>query len=140
MSPENLKSMKTTDRIYIVIVLLGLTSVMVAQETGISFGKSFSVYKSMSLTSEKEIPIKWINVNTAPDTWHVEKDILVCSGQPIGVMRSEKQYENFILHIEWMHTEAGGNSGVPSSGVMQIRLRTHGFPTESRYRCLSSTG
>jgi hypothetical protein len=27
-------------------------------------------------------------------------------------MRSEKQYENFILHIEWMHKEAGGNSGV----------------------------
>jgi hypothetical protein len=27
-------------------------------------------------------------------------------------MRSEKQYENFILHIEWMHMEAGGNSGV----------------------------
>ena len=27
-------------------------------------------------------------------------------------MRSEKQYENFILHIEWKHTEPGGNSGV----------------------------
>ena len=27
-------------------------------------------------------------------------------------MRTEKQYENFILHIEWMHLEAGGNSGV----------------------------
>jgi len=27
-------------------------------------------------------------------------------------MRSEKQYENFILHIEWMHMEPGGNSGV----------------------------
>ena len=38
--------------------------------------------------------------------------MLVCSGHPIGVMRSEKQYENFVLHIEWMHMEAGGNSGV----------------------------
>ena len=27
-------------------------------------------------------------------------------------MRTEKQYENFILHIEWRHMEAGGNSGV----------------------------
>jgi hypothetical protein len=27
-------------------------------------------------------------------------------------MRSEKQYENFILEIEWVHMEAGGNSGV----------------------------
>ena len=27
-------------------------------------------------------------------------------------MRSEKQYENFVLHIEWRHMKAGGNSGV----------------------------
>ena len=38
--------------------------------------------------------------------------MLICSGHPIGVMRSDKQYENFVLHIEWMHMEPGGNSGV----------------------------
>ncbi len=54
----------------------------------------------------------WVNVNTDPDTWSVKDGILVCKGQPIGVMRSEKQYENFLLHIEWRHMEAGGNSGV----------------------------
>src|SRR5579859_6782229 len=54
----------------------------------------------------------WVNVNTKPETWKVQDGLLICSGHPIGVMRSEKQYENFILHIEWMHMEAGGNSGV----------------------------
>jgi len=54
----------------------------------------------------------WVNVNTASDTWRVQDGLLVCSGHPIGVMRSERQYENFILHIEWMHMEPGGNSGV----------------------------
>ena len=54
----------------------------------------------------------WINVNTDRDTWSVQKGELICSGHPIGVMRSAKQYENFVLHIEWMHTEPGGNSGV----------------------------
>ena len=54
----------------------------------------------------------WVNVNTAEDTWRVKDGLLICSGHPIGVMRSEKQYENFILHIEWMHLEPGGNSGV----------------------------
>jgi hypothetical protein len=54
----------------------------------------------------------WIDVNTSKDTWKVRDGLLICSGQPIGVMRSEKQYENFILHIEWMHMTAGGNSGV----------------------------
>lgn len=54
----------------------------------------------------------WVNVNTDPDTWTVENGELICKGQPIGVMRSDRMYENFILHIEWMHTEPGGNSGV----------------------------
>jgi hypothetical protein len=42
----------------------------------------------------------------------VRDGLLVCSGRPIGVMRSDRQYENFILHIEWKHIEPGGNSGV----------------------------
>lgn len=54
----------------------------------------------------------WVNVNTKPETWSVKDGELHCTGQPIGVMRTDRQYENFILHIEWMHLEAGGNSGV----------------------------
>ena len=54
----------------------------------------------------------WVNVNTDPDTWKVRDGLLVCTGKPIGVMRSEREYENFILHVEWRHMEPGGNSGV----------------------------
>ncbi len=54
----------------------------------------------------------WVDVNTSPDTWKAEDGLLVCSGKPIGVTRSEKQYENFILHIEWRHMKHDGNSGV----------------------------
>jgi Domain of Unknown Function (DUF1080) len=54
----------------------------------------------------------WVNINTAPDTWRVRDGVLVNSGKPTGVMCSADQYENFVLHIEWMHLEPGGNSGV----------------------------
>lgn len=54
----------------------------------------------------------WVNVNTDPDTWYVKDGMLICGGNPIGVMRSDRQYENFLLHVEWRHMEAGGNSGV----------------------------
>ena len=54
----------------------------------------------------------WIDVNTSPDTWSIENGILICKGLPIGVMRTDRQYENFVLEIEWRHMEAGGNSGV----------------------------
>ena len=78
--------------------------------TGYYVDKAVSFQEIVS--KSKDVPLKWVNVNTAKDTWSVQKDILVCSGQPIGVMRSEKQYENFMLHIEWKHIEPGGNSGV----------------------------
>ncbi|WP_425498593.1 3-keto-disaccharide hydrolase [Haloferula rosea] len=54
----------------------------------------------------------WVDVNTTPETWSVRDGLLICTGLPIGVMRSERQYENFILHIEWRHMKPGGNSGV----------------------------
>lgn len=54
----------------------------------------------------------WVDVNTSPETWSVRDGMLICSGRPLGVMRSDRQYENFILIVEWRHMEAGGNSGV----------------------------
>lgn len=54
----------------------------------------------------------WVNVNTDEDTWSVKDKTLVCTGKPIGVMRTDRQYENFILELEWKHLTAGGNSGV----------------------------
>lgn len=83
-----------------------------AQQKPLKFGEVVSLGKVTSNPNEKALPLLWLNVNTDPDTWSLKKELLVCSGKPIGVMRSEKQYENFLLHIEWMHMEAGGNSGV----------------------------
>jgi hypothetical protein len=54
----------------------------------------------------------FVDVNTSKETWRVEDGILICTGHPIGVIRTKKQYENFILEIEWRHMEPGGNSGV----------------------------
>ena len=87
-------------------------SIPTPQIPALEFGKAV-ILKDITPTAQgKDIPLKWINVNTDESTWERQKGILICSGKPIGVMRSEKQYENFILHIEWMHIEPGGNSGV----------------------------
>jgi hypothetical protein len=84
-------------------LLIGLFASVTA--VGQSAGEFVDLFNGKDLTG-------WINVNTAEDTWKVREGLLICSGHPIGVMRTEKQYENFVLHIEWMHMEPGGNSGV----------------------------
>ena len=83
-----------------------------AQSNAIVFGSEVQLSQVRPGSKNEANPVNWINVNTDPDTWKKNKDLLICSGKPIGVMRSEKQYENFILQIEWRHMEAGGNSGV----------------------------
>jgi len=109
MKKNNLSLVAT---LLFISAISGSEGLLYAQEQPISFGRKTFLEKVISGTKDKGTPLKWFNVNTSPDTWHLEKDILVCSGHPIGVMRSEKQYENFILHVEWMHMEPGGNSGV----------------------------
>lgn len=51
-------------------------------------------------------------VNSADDTWTWKDDLLVCSGQPVSVMRTQKSYRNFELMVEWCHQKPAGNSGV----------------------------
>lgn len=96
----------------ITIVLYSGNLCIHAQEKQIVFGNETTFDGLISSEKADAQNINWINVNTNADTWHLEGDMLVCSGQPIGVMRSEKQYENFIMYVEWRHMEAGGNSGV----------------------------
>ena len=76
-----------------------------------SLARAAEVPKWIDLFNGKDLA-GWVDVNTSPDTWSVKDGILICKGKPIGVMRSEKQYENFILHVEWRHMEPGGNSGI----------------------------
>ncbi len=54
----------------------------------------------------------WVNVNCAPSTFAARDGLIVTTGLPIGVMRTDKMYENFILELEWKHLEPKGNSGL----------------------------
>src|SRR5262249_6539384 len=53
----------------------------------------------------------WTRVNCAPDTFFVKENKIVTTGLPMGVLRTERMYENFIAELEWMHLKEKGNSG-----------------------------
>jgi hypothetical protein len=56
----------------------------------------------------------WVNVNGAPGTFFVKDGEIITTGQPTGFLRTEKQYENFELELEWKHVEPTkmANSGL----------------------------
>ncbi len=91
--------------------ILFLTGVISAQEPLFRFGEEMGLEKIVSGEIAEGVPVNWIQVNTEAETWKVKGNELICSGHPIGVIRSERKYENFVLHIEWKHMEPGGNSG-----------------------------
>lgn len=56
----------------------------------------------------------WVNVNCHPDTFFVKDGTIITTGKPTGFLRTEKQYENFVLEMDWMHVNKKevGNSGL----------------------------
>ena len=81
----------------------------------------------------------WVNANCAPETWSVLGGAIHCTGFPTGALRTGRQYENFILEVEWRHLTSGGNSGVfiwgtpiAAPGVpflrgIEVQVLDHGF-------------
>jgi len=81
----------------------------------------------------------WVNVNCYPDTWGVKDGVITCTGQPVGALRTEKQYENFIMEVEWRHLKSGGNAGifiwaspeaapkVPFLRSIEVQVLDHGY-------------
>jgi hypothetical protein len=54
----------------------------------------------------------WGNVNCAPETFTVKDGLIVTTGHPTGFLRTDRQYENFIVELEYRHMKENGNSGL----------------------------
>ncbi|HTL54722.1 MAG TPA: DUF1080 domain-containing protein [Candidatus Limnocylindrales bacterium] len=103
------------------------TSVIAADEDGF-----ISLFNGRDLSG-------WVNVNCAPETWSVKDGMIHCTGLPTGALRTIRQYENFILELEWRHLRSGGNSGVfiwsspiaapgvPFLRAIEVQVLDHGF-------------
>src|SRR4051812_18939743 len=94
----------------------------------------------------------WVNANCAPETWSVTNGMIHCTGHPTGAMRTDKQYENFILEVEWRHLSSGGNSGVfiwgtpiAAPGVpflrgIEVQVLDHGFNVPGKNQWYTTHG
>lgn len=54
----------------------------------------------------------WRPINVATETFVAKDGMIIASGTPRGVLRSERTYENFVLEFDWRHLKPAGNSGV----------------------------
>jgi 3-keto-disaccharide hydrolase len=94
----------------------------------------------------------WTACNIAPETFSVRDGMMVTTGSPVGTIRTEKMYENFIIDFEWRHMKSGGNSGLfiwadglPSTGSafsrgIEIQILDPGFNVNGKNEWYSTHG
>ncbi|MCB9868539.1 MAG: DUF1080 domain-containing protein [Planctomycetes bacterium] len=51
-------------------------------------------------------------VNCPAETFTFDRDVVHCTGKPVGVLRTKKELKNFELTLQWRHLKSAGNSGV----------------------------
>lgn len=88
------------------LLMMSLPAIAIAEEANAGGEAEFT-----SLFNGKDLS-GWHNVNCAPDTWSVREGVIHCTGKPIGELRSDRMYQNFVLELEWRHLKPKGNAGV----------------------------
>ena len=86
----------------ITLVSVGIQDSVSGQDTGSRFQPLFN---GKNLDG-------WVRTNTPESTWSFEDGMLICTGRPIGELRTQKMYQNFIMEIEWRHMKPRGNAGI----------------------------
>jgi len=100
------------------IAVLAVTVALFAAATGASEGlnKPIVPKDKMMLWNGKDF-VGWKLFTREPDhdvmkTWSVKNGLVRCEGKPAGYMRTEKDYADYLIHVEWRWPEKGGNNGV----------------------------
>jgi 3-keto-disaccharide hydrolase len=90
----------------------------------------------------------WKLYDSKPEAWAVENGLLVCTGKAGGWLGTDRDYDNFILRLEY-RLRPGGNSGVyvraPEKGHisrlgMEIQILDDDDPRYARLHYYQYTG
>lgn len=77
-----------------------------------SRGEEIRLFNGSDLTGWKP----FLDKSTTPpeEVWSIDGGVLTCKGKPTGYIRTEKEFRNYILTLEWRFPPGsrGGNSGV----------------------------
>ncbi|MGH9673455.1 MAG: 3-keto-disaccharide hydrolase [Bryobacteraceae bacterium] len=103
-------------RRYFLLLLAGLTAVLAWQKPA---PKPIALFNGKDLTGWTHY--LWNNAERKQDTttpvsdvWTVKDGVLFCAGRPTGYIRTNEEYDNYKLSVEWRWPEGttGGNNGV----------------------------
>lgn len=91
-------------RSFCLLSLLGWTASVGAEEIALFNGNDMSGWTHVLDDPSKKLE----------DVWSVRDGVIVCQGNPSGYIQTDKEYENYVLELEWKWGPEvkNGNSGV----------------------------
>lgn len=99
-----------------VVFCFCLALVLCGCERAVDQASTASSQKKISLFNGKDFSgweMFFPDENVDPATvWSVKDGVIHCVGQPIGYIRTNEEYHNYKLHVEWRWVDKAGNSGV----------------------------
>jgi hypothetical protein len=72
-------------------------------------GKDFSGWQRVGPTTAPGSQMRIVDVN---EIWQIRAGVLHCTGKSMGYIRTDNQYHDYRLHVEWRWPAEAGNSGV----------------------------
>lgn len=94
----------------------------------------------------------WVPLNVPPETFRLDGEIFRTTGEPTGLIRSPRMYENFVAEIDWRHLKVAGNSGLfvwadgfPAAGTVfprgiEVQMLDPGYDRPGKNTNFSSHG
>ena len=88
----------------VVVVVLIASMAVAAEEIDLLDGNSLANFSFVPSDGKTKID----------DTWSLANGILHCTGKPVGYLRTDKEYSQFVLKLQWRWPKGSqpGNSGV----------------------------
>ena len=127
-------------RYMLVIIVLTLTIALFAAAAGASEGRNKSIVpKEKTMLWNGRDFAGWKLYTREPNhdvtkTWSIKNGLIRCEGKPAGYMRTEKDYTDYLFHVEWRWPEKGGNNGVLVHMVGEDRVWPKSLECQGMYR------
>ena len=86
----------------VALVILAAAGCASQKKIALWNGKDFAGWKLF--VADENVDVK--------DVWSVRNGVIHCKGRPNGYMRTETDYSDYKLHVEWRWVERPTNSGV----------------------------
>src|SRR5215213_375975 len=92
--------MRVTRNLLAIMIALALAdTVRAADEVQLFNGKDFTGWTYVSRDTNSKLE----------DAWSVKDGAMICKGQPIGYIRTDKDYTSYVLKLQWRFSKPGNS-------------------------------